>query len=242
MSYQKIAKASLTCGSCRYLQTDRLDKEPCIAKGKIVTSKSCTQHSPDVFPLLRSASHVQSDLSKIADVVGNMGTKQLETIAAIMLRVRVLKRFGYKFYQKIYVRTQGKDDYVSNFGVAYIIDAEKEFIRVVGDKGTSYTLMNEKEGSTYYTVERFQPIRKAMLEGKLFVDPSVVNSTISSLKGEIKNIDTLDGIGAVDLEKKGKRKISKAAKDDLVSFVNRMQVGHLKMTKSRRNSDESQAF
>lgn len=247
MSYQKIAKVSLTCGSCRYLQTDRLDKEPCNAKGKIVSSKSCTQHSPDVFPLVRSAGHVYSDLVKLSEVVSSMGHKQLEVIAAMMLRARVLKRFGFTFFQKVYVRAQGdhKGDYISNFGVAHIIDADKEFIRIVGDSGTSYTLMNEKESTSFYTVNRFQALRKEMLEGKKFVDPDADKYTKGSIVGNINNIDNLDNVGAVDYDKKGKRKIVKASKvnkDDLVSFVTRLQAGHLKMTKSRQRAEESVSF
>lgn len=244
MSYQKIAKVSLTCGSCRYLQTDKLDKEPCNAKGKIASSATCTQHAPDVFPLVRSAGHVQNQLLKLADIATHSTPKQLETIAAMLLRARPLKRLGFSFYQKVYVRVQGspRADYISNFAVAHVLDADREFVRLVGESGTTFMVMNEKESNTFFTVSRFQELREQMLTERRFVDPDtkVVVSKSSSL-GKIRNIDSLDDIGAVDYDRKGSQKIVKTRKesDDLVSFVRRLQAGHIKATKSRVRQEES---
>lgn len=238
---------SLTCGSCRYLQTDKLDKEPCNAKGKIPSSSPCTQHAPDVFPLVRSSGHMQSQLLKLADIASHTTPKQLETIAAMLLRVRPLKRLGFTFYQKVYVRVQGspRSDYLSNFGVAHVLDADREFVRLVGESGTTYMIMNEKDSNTYFSVSRFQEMRERMLTEKKFVDPDtkVVVSKSSSI-GKIRNIDSLDDIGAVDYDRKGSQKIVKVRKsdDDLVAFVRRLQAGHIKATKSRQRQEQSVKF
>jgi len=75
-------------------------------------------------------------------IISNYGVNELNALASLLLKEKQTRKFGYHFYQKVYVRLQGqvKNNYFSNFVVGHILDATKENVRIVGFNGTRLTV------------------------------------------------------------------------------------------------------
>lgn len=229
-------KDSLRCGSCSFLLRDRIFENKCGEQGKLASSKACGSHIPDVFSLVKDEDDV-SKLQLMSDLIHSLGNNDLQVVAALLMREKNTRKYGYSFKQKVYVRISGSANanYLSNFIVGYVLDANKENVRIIGASGkTTIVALNDKESHTVYTVERFRPLRQKMLETGHLVDPAVEDMTCVARRGGISSLDLADDAGLFENNKKVTKEKSK---DDLVSLVYRMQRGIVRKAKGSEERD-----
>lgn len=228
------AKKLIQCGSCTYLIRDRVFEAKCSDLGRLPTSKSCGSYSPDVFSLVGSEENNQN-LESVADMMSQMSPNDLQILGAMMLREKQTRKHGFKFHQKVYVRFRGNSsaNYLSNFVVGYVLDANKDTIRVVGESGaTAISAINDKDSETVYTVARFNKMRIEMVAERRLIDPAIKEEEArikSKMYSGIMPLDQAVADGIID--KKAMK--NKAAKDDLVSLVARMGRGQLRRKKEK---------
>lgn len=229
----------ITCGSCVHLQDERLPgcKTTCINNGKIITSKTCGGFKPN-YKIIPVQPQLKSRFELLAEAVYGMAPSELSLMAALLLQERKTRKQGYHLYQKIYIRYRGTAtaNYFSNFLVGYIIYADSEYVRVVGEKSSmSLQLITEKESFTYYTMDRFDVLRKTMQERRAYIDPTIAQEEAAANSARIGAISTFDEVvdKKVAINKKIQRK--KASADDLVSIVTRMQRGVLRGSKTTKD-------
>lgn len=229
--------ARLNCGSCTHLHREKVFEARCEALGKIPASKACSKHKADAFTLLQDKEDRVQGVMDMAKILRVMNPRELEIFAAIMLKEKTTRKHGFTFFQKVFIRVSGSAgrNYLSNFVLGYIVDADKESVRIVSETGgTAIELPNEKDGTTLYTLERFNPIRREIFENQQFQDPELVFAA-EKIQRSILNLDQADELGMFDTKQAKRKKIKKSKeKDDLVSFVSKLGRG---VVRAQRNSD-----
>lgn len=231
---KKAQRERITCGSCSFLMRERLDgnTSSCsICLGKIPTSRACASHKPDAFTAINSEHKVDA-LADIAHAVASFGARDLEVLATLLLREKTTRKQGFRFMQKVFVRFQGNisDNYMNNFVIGYVVDADKEYIRVVSATGKiCLSVLNDANSTSLYTVEQFADIRRQMKQHSMYNDPKTMSIERSSM---FQKMDALDKSGAFDeTNTKRNKKVKRAEPDDLVSIVSRLNRGIMKSDK-----------
>ena len=228
-------KTSLNCGSCLFLNRERVFENKCSEDGKLPTSKGCMSYKPDMFSLVGSEEKI-SRVAKISQAVRGMSPSELQALGAVMQAERVTRKAGWSFYQKVYIRYTGGADrnFMSNFAVGFVLYADKDTVRVVGRNGKMFvSAINDQNSETVYSIERFAPLRAAMVKKAKFVDPKASAIAQSSGRGQIAQLD--DVLENVETLSK-KVKVAKAREDDLVSIISRMSRGMIGRGGDRRAS------
>ena len=244
MSDTKKGLASLLqCGSCTFRERDKLFEKRCSELGKLPSAKACASHTSDAFSLIES-SEDDNALSSLGSIIANYGPTELNALASLLLREKQTRKLGYTFYQKVYVRLQGhvKNNYFSNFVTGRILDATKEHVRIVGLHGKNMVCVyaiNEKESTTFYTTDRFYPIRKAMAESSRYIDPECMGGppSGSSLRGRICDLASSESLEILEVSAHAKRRLKKAPTDDLVRLVSRLARG---VSKPKRSTGDEE--
>jgi len=216
----------LQCGSCTFREREKIFEKRCADLGKLPSARACSSHTSDAFSLINST-HDRSALENLMGIISNYGVNELNALASLLLKEKQTRKFGYHFYQKVYVRLQGqvKNNYFSNFVVGHILDATKENVRIVGFNGKNVVCVyaiNEQASSTYYTLDRFMPIRDAMVDAKHYLDPEFGTPTT---RGRLVSLAAPEVSLLIDHSPHAKRRLKRAPKDDLVSLVSRMAKG-----------------
>lgn len=233
-----MSKLSLNCGSCLFLNRERCFERRCADLGKIPTNKACGTHKPDMFNLV--GTHQKIDrLHKMAEAIHGMSANELQTLSAVLHAEKNTRKAGWRFMQKVYVRYIGSSsrNYLSNFLVGYVLYADKEYVRIVGDSGKVFlSVMNEKNGDTVYTVSQFNELRSAMIAANKRVDPE---SSYVGARGFVSKLDKV-----VEQDRPLRKQVVKgrSSEDDLVSIVSRMARGVLgRSSQARRQSSKEGA-
>lgn len=231
-------KKNLNCGSCSGLIRERVLESRCNELGRLPTSKACGSHSPDVFSLVGDEERI-TNLEDVGEMMAQMSDNDLQILGSLMLREKQTRKNGFRFRQKVYIRIRGNStaNYLSNFVVGYVLDATKETVRVIGESGkTAISAINDKNSDTLYTVERFNKLRRQMLDEGKRLDPDLVTED-ARLAAKMQQqtyvmpLDQAVNDGVID-RKEAKRK---TPKDDLVTLVQRMGRGQL--TRRGREKD-----
>ena len=220
---------TLQCGSCSYLDREKVAnaKNACSEIGKIPSNKACTTHRPDVFAVSVEGDKF-SALSALARAVSPMSDREVQVLASLLLGEKQTRRCGYKLLQKVYVRVSGTtgDDYINNFMVGHVLDANREVVRITGRKGqTCITVPNDPEGGTIYTLDQFSIMRAEMLAAGRISDPRYLGNTSRSVRPLDELTDDILTNRNVVREKK---------RDSLVTLVNRMSREVLRPTRPQR--------
>lgn len=234
-------KKQFQCGSCEGLVRNTILEARCSDLGKLPVSRACGSHRPDVFTLANSEEKVNL-LNTVSEVMLGLGTTDLQILAGLMLAEKTTRRAGFKFHQKVYVRVQGQStaNYLSNFAVGYVLTADKEHVRVIGESGSmSATFINDRDSLTLYTVSQFNVIRREMVENKRYVDPEIARtiqaqverSKAAAANASIRSFDTAVEEGLV-------KKTKRSERGDLVALVSRLGKGHLKVDKVEKPKKE----
>lgn len=216
-----MSKHQLNCGSCLFLNRERVFERRCSDLGKLTTNKSCNSYKPDMFTLVGNGKKIDR-MHSMANAVHGMSANELQTLAAVLHAERNTRKAGWRFMQKVYVRYTGSSNrnYLSNFLVGYVLYADKEYVRIVGESGKMFlSVLNDDDGNTLFTVKKFKAIREAMLASRKFSDPEGTPDYMRS------HIAKLDDIANSDQPLRKQVKKSKAKEDDLVSIVSRMSRG-----------------
>lgn len=234
-----MKKLNLTCGSCLYLNRDKVFEKKCVELGKVPTSKSCSAHKADAFQLIGKPRSI-ARLSHIAKGIHGMSASELQALAALIAAERHTQKYGWRFFQRVYVRLLGSSasNYFSNFAVGYVVSADKEYVRIVGDSGKlMVTAMNDHfkghAPSTVYTVEEFKKLAAEMTKKGRFTDNT--NST-----RVVMSVRKLDDVLASDEPINKKLSKSTTKTDDLVAIVSKMSLGfspRAKKSRSRKSSE-----
>lgn len=226
-----MRKQKLNCGSCVFLKRERAFERKCEEFGKLPSSSSCASYKPDVFTLCDERPKVDR-LKTVAAAIQMLSLTELQTLGAVMHAERTTRKFGWKFYQRVYVRYTGQAgaNYFSNFAVGYVVYADKDYIRIVGESGKlMVTAVNDGSTSTVYTVEQFKVLSAQMTKAKNFTDP---RRDIEDSKRA--TISTLDDIVESDKPLGKKLSKSKSKTDDLVSLIAKLSNGIMSPKKKKK--------
>jgi hypothetical protein len=124
----------------------------------------------------------------------------------------------------------GNSNFLSNFVVGFVLDANPEFVRVVGESGkVTMQVVNDPNSNTLYTVERFNVLRTSMLSKKALVDTSQAATKSGRVYTSVLPLDV-----AVSEDLVSNKKVRKSEPDDLVSLARRLGSGQLR-TKEKKN-------
>lgn len=223
-----MKKQSLNCGSCIFLGRERAFERKCTELGKLPSSKSCATYKPDVFTLCDGRPKVKR-LGVIANAIHELTPSELQTLGAVLHAERTTRKFGWRFYQRVYIRFTGQAgaNYFSNFAVGHVVYADKDYIRIVGDSGKlMVTAVNDGSSSTIYTLEQFKVLSAQMTKAKHFNDPRrELEDTKHTMAVPLDDI--------LDSDKPLGRKLvkSKARTDDLVSLISKLSNGIMRPTR-----------
>ncbi len=221
---------------------DKVFEAKCVELGRIPSSKACKQHVPDAFTLMQEQESRVTSLADMGLVLRRMSPNDLQILAALMMNERKTRKAGFFFMEKVYIRVAGAAgrNFLSNFVIGYVLDANKETLRIVSETArTAVVLPNEKNSTSVYTVKQFVPIRKEIAEGKKWVDQEVVKANTRS-HVQIVDLDQADAAGLLETPTTSRRKIKKVKqRDDLVSFVAKLNRGVIKTRKEDSMADET---
>ena len=210
---------NLNCGSCLFLNRDATFDKKCSELGKLLTSKACLAYKPDVFQLVGSTACGQDRLHLVSKALIGMSLPEIQALSAVLSNEKNTRKHGWKFYQRVYVRFIGSTNanYFTNSAVGFVVSADKEYVRVVGNSGKMMvTLLNDKSSSTLYTVDRFKALSVEMTAKKHFVDPSL--NKVQTHRIAARQLDDV-----LDDRPLNKDVVpSKTRKDDLVSLIEKM--------------------
>lgn len=183
----------------------------CDQQGILATSRTCSSYKPDSFDL---SEEVQNNgaLLALAHLMSKLPPKKLDLVAALVQNDKKTRRQKMCFGQRVYVRYRGVSsaNYMSNFMQAFILDADKDFIRIMSRDGScTLTYQNDGKGLTgpaLYSKAEFDKLRVKMIKEDMFTDPDEERNAIKRLRavedyqmsmtsesenGEITTIDTV---------------------------------------------------
>lgn len=153
-------------------------------------NSACPKFKPDVFTLNEIVPHeatTRQNMETIATMVQSVPSAHLPLVASVIIYEEVTRKFGYRLWQKVFVRYRGtaKANYLSNFMAGRILWADKHHINIVSDQegkeGVQITIpYSDSEGSTIYTEDQFKVIRKEMKRKKRYVDPIEERNALKS--------------------------------------------------------------
>jgi len=221
---------------------DKILENKCSELGRLPTSRACSSHVPDAFSLLQDNESRLMSLVDMGSVFRRMSPNDMQILAAILMNDRKTRRVGFHFMQKVYIRIAGAAgrNYMSNFAMAYVIDANRETVRAMSETArTAVVLPNDKNSQSLYTVQQFAAIRKEIFEKRQYVDNDVVIDRSRVNSKAIIDLDRADAEGLLESAGAQRRKIKKVKqKDDLVSFVAKLSRGVIKTRKAEASQDE----
>lgn len=221
MSVEK-QKKNLQCGSCTNLLRDKVFEARCNDLGKLPSSKSCGSYIPDAFSLVPGEKKI-NNLLDIAHLMSTLSPNELQILAGLMLREKMTRRAGFSFLQKVYVRVQGSGNqfYLNDFVVGYVLDADRDRVRIISESGvTCITAINDSKSLTLYTTERFAPMRVEMMAKRHFTNPKNVKAPVDKYADTIAELDKVDPALL-----SAKRAVRKSEPDDLTAFAKKLGRG-----------------
>ena len=223
---KRILQLKVACGSCSRLVRERLHDVPCAALGKLPSSRACGSHRPDAFSLVCTQDKA-SAIGDIAHAMFSMGDSDLQALGTLIIREKATRKAGFFFNQKVYVRIMGggNSNFMSNFIVGHVLDANPEYVRIFGDSGKIVLeVLNDTTGCTLFTVPRFRELRKEMMVKGNLVDKNALRpQRVLALDEAVKS-------GRVT------KNVKKAQRDDLVAFARRATSGQFSSKRSRETS------
>lgn len=142
--------------------------------------------------------------------------------------------------QKVYIRIAGSlgRNYLSNFVMGYVLDADKDHVRIVSETGQTAVSL-PKDSPSLFTVDQFDPIREEIFANKRWVDQDVKADAARISSRIIVDLDQADVRGDLDTKITKRRKIKKVKQtEDLVTFVAKMTRGVISTKKAQQAMDE----
>lgn len=166
-----------TCGDCSGLKCEKLiekNKGFCSANGKTKQSEPCKFFQPDVRPV--QALIGTDGFEALVSLVRGMPSDALRSLATLLYAEKKVRRLGFYFGQKVYVRYRGtaRSDYMSNFMLARVLTVQGDYIKVSSKDGKCVaTFMYDNIDRQVYDVDRFDTLRTKMVRKGNLVDPDI---------------------------------------------------------------------
>jgi len=201
---------------------DKVFESRCSDIGKLPSSKSCGAYIPDAFSLVSGEEKI-NNLLDIAQLMSTLSSSELQIFAGLMLREKITRRSGFSFLQKVYIRIQGNGNqfYMNDFIVGYVLDADRERVRIIGETGvTCVTAINDLQSLTLYTSARFAPLRAEMVSKQHFMNPKNVRRSTDQYDDSVAELDKVDTKMLA-----ARRTLRKSEPDDLTSFAKKLGRG-----------------
>lgn len=232
---KKKTLAQVHCGSCSHLLKSKHFESNCAALGKLPSSKACSSHLPDAHAIANSPKAVER-LSGLAHAMDLLSNTELQSLGTLMIREKITRKAGFTFRQKVYIRIHGSgnSNYLSNFVVGYVLDANPEFVRVTDVDGkVAIQVINDANSQTLFTVERFKEFRARMIAAKALTDPKLLPSKTGKEYNHILPVDVAVKDGLIT-----NKKVSRAERDDLVALANRCGKGIMREKRSKHHVED----
>ena len=161
----------ISCKHCVHLTKEKLNGgKLCSEMGVIETSKTCGSYKPMVQTLRKAEGSEAIDLFQ---AIRSLPTDMLPIVASLLVREeRTRKYSNFKVLQPVYVVFDGSGDYLSDYCKAYVLDADKEHIRVINKSGT-FLAQFERESTSILTLAEFKARKAELTATKKLKNPKV---------------------------------------------------------------------
>lgn len=176
------------CGLCSGLCNENLvvgQKEKCESLGILPTSSTCSSFRLDVFGSLLGTTYAQEATVNIFTQLHGLPNQYLRTLgfllAVVMPRTR---KHGFDTWQTVYYRFRGSEYYANNYLPCKVLDAGKNFIRLVSATGKNTVLLqwdSRVKGSksvtlaTLLTESKYMQFKEKCVSNDMIDDPDVVS-------------------------------------------------------------------
>jgi hypothetical protein len=202
----------VSCKQCVHLSKEKLNGgKVCSDMGVIESSKVCGNYKPDVQVLRKSDGSEAIDLFQ---AIRSLPSEMLPIIASLLSREERTRRYtDFKVLQPVYVMFDGSGDYITDYCKAYILDADKEHVRVINKNGT-FVAHFERESTSILTIAEFKARRAELLASNKIKNPKVDRSRVVV----DETVPTIDQV--VD---EVKAKVTVSSKTDLSELFRQFQ-------------------
>lgn len=195
----------IRCRDCIYYERSATYEDKCKNLGIQSFSKPCRRFTLDPYQI----DFNNDDTKTISLLITNISDKKLIKLAALLAQESKTRKQGFIFGQKVYVKLY-QSDYLSNYAVARVISANKEYVSLQGKKGWRGMLFH----NSVLTIEEFIKKKDSLIKQNKLKDPNFSNYTTIKLntKGMKKNYEPKD----ISEYVKNKKKTVKKGNKDVV--------------------------
>ena len=213
----KVSK-NVSCKHCVFLNKEKRNGKYCQDLGIIGTSKTCGAYKPNVHTL--RASEGSEEVVDLFKAIRALPTDYLPIIASLLVRESKTRTFSkFKILQPVMVVIDGNGEFLSDFVKAYVLDADKEFIRVINKSGT-FIAQFPLDSTSIYTLTQFKSVKEKLKKLKKISNPKADRSSCKSSSVAMDEVvPTIDH--AIDEGRISKRKLRKSDLYTLFSELNK---------------------
>jgi ribosome biogenesis protein Nip4 len=219
-------KTSVQCGSCVYLNRERIFEVKCHKLGKLETSPACSRYKSEVTYI-----DCEEDVNKhkvLASIMDGMNASQLQALSALIGEEVKTRKRKFKYFQLMYINIHAsKTPYLSHFMECRVLDADKTRVRLISESGKTQISIYYNDfdhtlglGISLFTAEQFREIRRELVLQKRYNDPNqfkqVKPKTLGVLPADWAKEKGLIPDDMLYTERKGKTKSKR--KQDLVTI------------------------
>ena len=211
----KVSK-NVSCKHCVFLNKEKLNGKYCQDLGIIGTSKTCGAYKPNVHNL--RASEGSEEVIDLFKAIRALPTDYLPIIASLLVRESKTRTFSkFKILQPVMVVIDGNGEYLSDFCKAYVLDADKEFVRVINKSGT-FIAQFPLDSTSIYTLSQFKAIKDKLKKAKKLHNPKADRTSSKSSSVVIDDVvPTIDQV--IQEDRINKKKLRKS---DLYTLFNEL--------------------
>jgi hypothetical protein len=171
-------RSLICCGSCMYFQNNQIFGKPCNELGHLEFSKICVSYEPNIKNISKSVGE-DNPAMELLILIPKLDVFTAETIAYLLIcQSRISKYSRFKFMQPVVFRYQGNGQYLNNYCFAYVIDSNRENIRLISKNGMMVVSLPLKSATIHDTRE-FSDMRKSMVQSGKLIDPR--NTTFTKM-------------------------------------------------------------
>lgn len=170
------------CRDCTFLTTRPLpgNKSPCSEQGVSRNSKPCGSMQVNIDPLLRPGSAKRQRenvnmMEQLGTITKGRTEAELRALGLLLLGSARVAKAGFSFMQRVFVHYRGttSDDYVSNWCSAYIVDVDRDVVRLVGRRKDHDFVLSLPRDARILTVAEYREYRHSMQDVGKLIDPAI---------------------------------------------------------------------
>lgn len=228
------------CGDCQFFTCEKQFDKPCQQLGHLETSRGCEKFRPNGKKLKEALQESDNVMDLLAEVVSKVPTSLLHVLSSMLYNEKVTRKFGYRFLQKVYVRSKGVTgaDYVNNFSAMYVLEATKNGLRLLSPQGTSHLLKTEFKkgelaGPDIYSLKEWKAFKKTLIDKKKIDDPA-------SKRRKVSQEYLLEDVKQEKTEKTKRKKRYEV--NDLVSISKDIERGYATNSRYTKEKHDDSVF